>query len=169
MKHRKMLSVSLVLMLALMATVKAETKVIWHEPENYSDVEETTGNAKKFQKSVFSRLEKHLIELSKDLTKGQNLTIKVLDLDLAGRVYHGYSSGFNTPRDVRLVERIHFPKMKLSYSLTDKAGNEIKSGEASLKDINFLDRLQRVSARRDGLSHEKRMLEQWLKKLSKEL
>lgn len=138
-------------------------KITWENPEKFTDVKPSNGTRKKFRDQTFDRIQKYMDELAVSLPAGQQLSITVTDLDLAGRVRPGFMAGFDTGSDVRIVERVYIPRINFTYAITDEAGNIIKSGEEKLKDMSFMDR-STANMQRDALRYEKRMLKDWFHK-----
>jgi hypothetical protein len=90
------------------------------------------------------------------LAPGQELSIEVLDLDLAGRFqWWDASRG-----EVRVLDAVGWPRMRLQYRLT-QGGRTLEQGEARLSDQDYLGA---VSGRRaDPLRYEKNMLGDWFR------
>lgn len=138
-----------------------EASVRWSEPENYTDVEAVEQPQKKYQQRIFKKLDKHLNKLSKRLPQGQKLKLTVTDLDLAGKVLPGYAHGIDSPRDIRTIKGVYYPKIEFSYQLLDTTGAVLASGNEEIKDLAFQDRIQTRRMARDSLAYEKRMLTNW--------
>jgi Protein of unknown function (DUF3016) len=108
---------------------------------------------------VLKGLTEHFQKLGKQLPPNQDLSVEVLDIDLAGRVHPGMRSG----RDIRILRGgADWPHMRLHYAL-QAGGSTIASGDAELSDMMYLERLNRYS---DGesLRFEKRMIDDWFNK-----
>lgn len=135
-------------------------QITWENPEKYTDVKPSNSTRKRFRNQTFERIQKYMDDLAVSLPEGQQLSITVTDLDLAGRVRPGFMAGFDTGSDVRVIKRVYIPRIDFSYTVTDSAGKVIKSGEEKLKDMSFMDR-STANMRRDGLRYEKRMLKDW--------
>ncbi len=150
--------------LIISPVVKSDISVNWVKTSEYKDIEAADENQKKFEKRLFLNLEKHFNKLNKKLPDNHQLLINVTNIDLAGRVLPGVSLGLNTPRDVRIVEYHHFPKIKLNYRLQNGDGEPLKSGDAVLKSISFLDKIETRKINRDEFDYEKIMLTDWFNK-----
>jgi hypothetical protein len=94
------------------------------------------------------------------LALGQNLTIDILDIDLAGdyEPWRGGSLG-----DVRIMRDITPPRFRLRYVLTEK-GKRARSGEETLTDINYqMNPSGRFGSDRYG--YEKALLDDWFRRM----
>jgi len=111
------------------------------------------------RKEVLDELAGFFSELGKALPPGQDLTVEVTDIDLAGREYPNTRSG----RDLRVLKGgADWPIMELRYTLTAN-GQVVKSGQEKLTDMNYLNRINRLTDG-DRLRYEKRMVEDWFNK-----
>ncbi|PXF63311.1 DUF3016 domain-containing protein [Kangiella spongicola] len=136
---------------------QAGIQVEWSDFNDYRDVRAASEPRGTFHKRVKKSFEKFFKEYSNELPEGQMLSIKILDLDLAGHVELG------STRDIRVMKDIHFPRMEFSYILTDDQGAVLKEGEANLKDMNYLhqDRAWKRARYKEGFYYEKRMFREW--------
>ncbi len=87
---------------------------------------------------------------------GQELTIEILDVDLAGELRWRHFG------DVRILRPVTWPRIKLRYALTSD-GLEVATGEELVSDRSYL---MRPSTRRchDALRFEKAMLDDWFRR-----
>jgi hypothetical protein len=93
------------------------------------------------------------------LRPGQNLTIDVLNIDLAGH-YEPWRRNFS---DVRIMRDITPPSVKLRYVLNER-GKRRRSGEENLTDINYqMNPSARFSS--DGYGYEKALLDDWFRRI----
>lgn len=111
------------------------------------------------RKEVLDDVAAFFAELGKSLPAGQDLTVEVTDIDLAGREYPNTRGA----RDLRILKGgADWPVMTLRYTLSAN-GQVVKSGDAKLSDMNYLHRASRLSDN-DRLRFEKRMIEEWFNK-----
>lgn len=98
-----------------------------------------------------------LTRLSSDrLATGQTLKLEVLDVDLAGITRPNAG-----PTELRIANGgADWPRIRLRYAL-EQGGQVVKSGEARIADLNYLDHAAFDVSNTDPLRHEKRMLRQW--------
>jgi hypothetical protein len=133
----------------------AAVEVTFIQPENFSDLPFTSWQ----REQALEDIADHFKELGKALPPGQDITIEVLDIDLAGREHPNRF----TLRDVRVVGNgADWPRMRLRYSLTSQ-GQVIKSGEAQLSDMSYMDHINTYPG--DGrLRYERQMIDEWWRK-----
>jgi hypothetical protein len=109
------------------------------------------------RKEVLDDLAGFFAELGKSLPPGQELTVDVTEIDLAGREHPGRA------RDLRILTGgADWPMMSLRYTLTQD-GKVLASGDARLSDMMYMNRSNRM-ADSDRLRYEKRMIEDWFTK-----
>lgn len=110
------------------------------------------------RKEVLDDMAAFFAELGKSLPPGQDLTVDITEMDLAGREYPGRGA-----RDLRVLKGgADWPMMTLRYTLTAN-GQVLASGNAKLSDMNYMGRINRMSDG-DRLRYEKRMVEDWFNK-----
>ncbi len=142
----------------------ATVNVEFSNPEKYSDIDYYNGSRVKFRERLFKELKSYLSEeASKILPENYQLSLKVTNIDLAGRY------DFVRNEHIRIVRDIDFPRLKFSYQLT-KGEQSIDQKEVYLKDMSFLRHNQHLSRiSRESFYHEKKLLKDWLKKEIKPL
>lgn len=147
----------------------ANVEIEWKSYEDYSDIRPVNQSRKRFAKNTFKRIEKYMTRLMRDMPEDQTLSMVVTDLDLAGRVqFAGAAVSFrpglpnigNNALDLRVIDTIDFPSIEFSYTLTDASGNVLRSGEESIKDLDFQTRVLSIP-RNQQLRYEKQMLRDW--------
>jgi hypothetical protein len=133
----------------------AAVTVTYVQPDRFSDVPFTTWE----REDTLKTLTEHFTWLGSSLPPGQDLRIEVLDVDLAGRAVPSARAG----RDIRVLRgRADWPRIQLRFSL-EQNGQVLKSGEAQLSDMSYLDHTTRYF---DGeaLRYEKQMIDEWFEK-----
>jgi hypothetical protein len=136
-------------------TALAGVTVNYIQPDKFADLPFTPWE----REDVLKGLTEHFEKLGKQLPPDQNLTVDVLDVDLAGRSEPGRRSG----RDIRVLRGgADWPHMRLHYTL-ESGGSIIASGNAELSDMMYLQRMNRYP---DGepLRFEKQMIDEWFNK-----
>lgn len=128
-------------------------------PETFSDANLRGGYGENARAPALDGIRKHLERLRRRYLKpDQNLTIEVLDLDLAGRLEPWHANAY----DVRYMRKITWPRMTLRYTLVQN-GIAPAQGEETIGDMNYLmDAGARLSS--DSLRSEKTMLDDWFRK-----
>ena len=108
------------------------------------------------REQVLKDLSDHFTKLGGQLPEGQDLAIEVLDVDLAGNEYPNLRGG----RELRVLKGMaDWPIINLRYALTQN-GQVLKGGDARLADMNYMQRINRLSDS-DSLRAEKRMIDEW--------
>ena len=133
----------------------ATVTVTYVQPDRFSDVPFVTAD----REDTLKTLSDHFTWLGSSLPPGQDLRIEVLDIDLAGRLIPNARMG----RDLRVLRgQADWPRIDLRYSL-EQNGQVLKSGEAQLSDMNYLNHTNRYF---DGeaLRYEKSMIDDWFEK-----
>jgi hypothetical protein len=107
-------------------------------------------------------LRRHLVKLGDAcLGTDENLELRVLDVDLAGREewWHGHSY------DLRVMRDITWPRIEVEYVWSDAAGALLGQGRERITDMNYLSRSTYVRFRSsDRLPYEKAMLRDWFER-----
>jgi hypothetical protein len=139
-------------LLALAAgAASADVTVNYIEPEHFSDQPFTPWE----REEVLKDLTEHFASLGAKLPPGQNLRIDVQDIDLAGRMHPGRGA-----RDLRVIRNgAEWPRIDLHYTI-ESNGQVLRSGDAQLRDMAFMDRISRYSDG-DNLRYERRMIDDW--------
>lgn len=140
-------------LLALAAgTASAGVTVNYIEPDRFTDVPFASWE----RDETLKELTEHFAKLGAQLPPGQNLRVDITDVDLAGREYP--TRGV---RDLRVIRSnsVDWPRIDLRYTV-EQDGRVLRSGEAQLRDMSFMDRVTRASDS-DNLRYEKRMIDEW--------
>ena len=154
-----------VLVLATLALAFAGTNagaaatVTFTQPEGYVDMPFAPWDKERVMKD----LKEHFDKLGAKLPQGQDLTVEVLDIDLAGRI----EPQLRFSQDIRVLKgRADWPMIALRYRV-EAQGKVLASGEARVDDKSYLDQVNRYSAN-ESLRYEKRMLDNWFKTVLKQ-
>lgn len=135
--------------------------VTWHEPEKYTDVKGANESDKRYRQQVFKQYEKHIAKLAESLPENATVELTIKDLNLAGDVRYNFS----LHREIRMVERLHWPRIKFDYKLMSD-GQVVDKGEVVLKDMSFMDRagMMRNSHSHNSLKYDLYLLTRWFSK-----
>ncbi|GAB3447841.1 DUF3016 domain-containing protein [Massilia solisilvae] len=132
----------------------AEVTVNYIEPGKFADMPFEPWE----RENVLKDLTEHFQKLGKQLPADQNLTIEVLDIDLAGRIYPNMRG-----QNLRVLRGgADWPRMRLRYRL-EAGGQVLASGDAELSDMMYMQRNNRFSDG-DTLRFEKQMIDDWFNK-----
>lgn len=124
------------------------------EAEKFSDI----GRSSFERDRNLKTLTDYLQTLAAQLPDGRTLQLDVLNVDLAGEVRPGGG------QEIRVLRgAADWPQMKLRYTLTQN-GAALKSGDAQLSDLGYLDRLHGQTSTYGDLPYDKRMLQDWFRK-----
>ncbi|MGB8338389.1 MAG: DUF3016 domain-containing protein [Burkholderiales bacterium] len=148
----------LLLIAAIIAAVPvaATTTVTFIKPAEYTDI----GYYGLDSADAMKVLEQHFKALSdRYIAPNQNLTIDVLDVDLAGRVDYARSWRFYDRRVLRGTA--DWPRMKFHYVL-EADGTVLTDAEADIADMNYFHRIGNYHPN-VSYPYEKRLLEDWFK------
>ncbi|MCX7205995.1 MAG: DUF3016 domain-containing protein [Proteobacteria bacterium] len=138
-----------------------EAKVIWQNPEKYSDIRASHERQDRFQEKLFKHFDKVLTELATQLPSDAQLEITVTDFDLAGEIIPRAGNRFN---EIRIIKEIYSPKISFSYVYSYK--DQIVSGTENLRDMNYMSGIGRSSNRAE-FEYEEKMIRKWFAKLQK--
>ncbi len=137
----------------------AEVKVVWQDPQNYTDIASNFGSQDNFRKSLFNALDGVFSEQAARLPEGSTLAVTVTDFDMAGQMRVGAKGAYQ-----RVVQPSLFPQMTLSYRLTDATGTLIAEQENLVfQDMNFTNLTNTVSQseRNEAYFYEGAMIAKW--------
>lgn len=139
---------------------RPRTEVVFFEPENFADIRDSGFGAWDTAKSeVLAELRTYITkEANRYLAQGQVLTIKVLDVDLAGEFEPWRGAQW---ADVRVVKDIYPPRIKLAFKLVGADGQVIRQGDRDLRDLAFMMKL--TINREDPRRYEKELINDWLR------
>ena len=111
------------------------------------------------REAVLRELADHFTKLGQSLPPGQDLTVDITEIDLAGREYPNARSG----RELRVLKGMaDWPVIELRYTLTSN-GQVVAQGKERLQDMSYLNRINRMSDS-ENLRYEKRMIDDWFNK-----
>merc|ERR1711916_359702 len=134
----------------------SNVEITWEDPKSYTDVRPSNESRVRFRNRVMRELGEYFEELAESLSEGQQLSINVTNVDLAGHVWPTFGGG---AVDIRIIRDLDIPRMTFSYSLSEN--NEvIKTADVSLKDMAFMNRATNIR-HNDALRYEKVMLKRW--------
>lgn len=157
----KKISLALLIASALTSPVYAgEVSITWQTPEKYTDIRPSSETREAFQERVAKELGEVFVDLAKKLPNDVKWAITVTDVDLAGDV-HPMMRG--TANDIRIIKEIYWPRMSLSYRMTDGKGATIAEGQEDIKDMNFMMGMH-IPSGHTSFEYEEKMLQDWFRK-----
>jgi hypothetical protein len=132
-------------------------KVRFIHPERYTDADSNGFGTSETTIAVF----RAYLELlgRRLLVPGQDISIDVLDIDLAGQ-----DQPWSRGSEVRVLRDTTPPRFKLRYVLSERGGRT-RSGEDVLSDMNYqMNPAARASSDRYG--YEKALLADWFRRIA---
>jgi Protein of unknown function (DUF3016) len=131
-------------------------------PDKYTDVSLSGADTERMRQAVYDGLRDYLDKLAKtELPPGDQLTVDVIDIDMAGNFEPWRTPNLNRTRFIRDVYR---PKFVLKYRWLDKGGTVKAEREETVSDLNYLQRLEtRQFQDNDPLKYEKTLLGRWFR------
>ncbi|HLO96018.1 MAG TPA: DUF3016 domain-containing protein [Burkholderiaceae bacterium] len=130
----------------------AELDMHFQSLDKYRDIGRTVSEREDMQKA----LSRHFQRLAERLPAGQTLRIDLLEINRAGEM----DMRHRMPDEIRVMREVTWPQMELSYVLLE-GGKELKSGKASLSDMNYLRGSSARYTDGDPLRYEKPMIDKW--------
>lgn len=133
-------------------------EVIYVHPDSYTDLGETQEG----RDQALVVLTEHLQKMADRLPQGQRLRLEITDIDLAGSPNPALAE--NVRQFSGGGDR---PQIRLRYQL--RAGEQtLKSGEANIYNVNYLQHRRPTYQGVRELVHERRMLDDWFDGLMKD-
>lgn len=124
-------------------------------PQNFTDLKRESWQS--YSTGLMDHLRNYMVRTGERyVPEGMRLSIKVTNVDLAGRFEPWRGPEFD---DIRIVRSIYPPRIDLEYRLTDAGGHTVKSGRADLTDLAFDMRI--AWPPNDYLRYEKSLLGDW--------
>ncbi len=148
---------ALVLLLASGLSTAATVEFSWDDPAHFRDMKVTNENKARFQTRVISELEEQFAREAATLPADQTLHLTVHDVDLAGEIEY-FHPGY--PFGLRVIRRVDFPTINLSYELKDANDAVIQSGTQKIRNLNFQSPI--LSAlQREPFRYETQLIRGW--------
>lgn len=162
MKTYKLITLLSALLLPLSGLVAAQITIEFQGIADYTDFSVSGMSEEKTLPILEGELESDLeVWAKKYLQEGQSLHIVVSDIDMAGDI-QPWRNRHNA--DIRYVERIYIPRMKLSYTLKDAEDKVLAEGEESISDLDFQDNsLAAMRGSFETFFYEREMLGNWIR------
>lgn len=160
---RPILTCAALLLIACNSMAQTSTpspvEVRFDHPEKFRDASlDSQGYERGADAEVMKTLTQHLQKLGERYLKpGQQLTIDIRDIDLAGR----YEPWHGNAYDVRFMREITWPVIELDYTLS-QPGRPAQQAEERVSDKMYLSRPGRQTSN-DRLYAEKAMLDDWFR------
>jgi hypothetical protein len=135
----------------------ADVTVEFQNPDDFRDVRDSLGGTT--DQNALAALRTWLQESAPArLAAGQKLHVTFTDIDLAG----DFLPGANVDR-VRIIRGVYIPRMELSFTVTDAAGQVVKEGKRTLTNLDFQNTTRHIGSDQ-SFFYDKMLLEDWLRK-----
>lgn len=141
---------------------QSPVQVSWTDPAQFTEIRSSPNRFEAQSGNWVFQLATYLrTSASRRLPPGQTLEVQITDIKRAGDF-----EPQNGPRgnDVRIMRNIYPPRITLTFTLRDAGGAVLQQGEEKLIDMNYLGNTGLLS-NNDPLRYEKRMLDDWLRRL----
>lgn len=125
------------------------------QPDKFTDAGDDSFGG--YSASTLAALRKYIERTApRYLQAGQQLSIQITDIDLAGSFEPWRGPG----RDVRIVRDVYPPRINLQFEWRDADGHVLGQGEKSLRNLAF--QMTTVARGSDALRYEKALINDWL-------
>ena len=152
------LAIPAVLVAMAAAPAAAGVTVTFEQPERCTDAAPDGGRGERARGPALTAFARHLEALGgRWLRPGQELSVAVLDIDLAGR----FDPLRTRAAHVRIMDDVAWPRIHLRYALTE-AGRTVAAAEETVIDMEYQRRLRTVRPG-EPLALEKAMLDDWFR------
>jgi len=143
-------------------TGQSPVQVKWTDPAQFTEIRSSSNRFEAQSGNWVFDLANYLrSSASKRLAPGQTLDVEITDIKRAGDF-----EPQNGPRgnDIRIMRNIYPPRITLNFTLKDAHGAVLQQGEEKLVDMGYLTNTGLLS-NNDPLRFEKRLLDDWLRRL----
>lgn len=131
----------------------SRVQVSYADTEKFADFGESRWDRERNAKDFDAMLQ----EVAAQLPAGQQLSIKVLDVNLAGELEWWRRSADR----LRVMRNISWPMIEFEYQLSE-GGRVIKSDKVKLSDMSYLqDSFFSIAQQSGAWRYERRMLDRW--------
>ena len=141
-------------------TANSRIQVEFVNPEKFTDFKADASGSQKGRENYLGQLKSYLVQQAGgQLPEGQRLGVSITDIDMAGEFepWRGQSL-----TNVRVVKDQYPPRIELSFKITDAKGKLLREGSGVLRNLSFM---RDASIHRlDPLRHEKKLLDDWLRR-----
>ncbi len=143
--------------------VEGPVQVKWTDPAKFTELRNSANRWETERGNwVFDLATYIRTTATKRLAPGQTLDVTITDIKRAG----DYEPQHTRAQDIRIMKDIYPPRMTLDYVLKDAQGNVLKQATGEkLIDMGYLSTGVGLRSNSDPLRYEKRMLDNWLKKV----
>lgn len=135
--------------------------VSWTDPAGFSEIRNSGNRFEAARGDWVRSIARHIGQRAERvLAPGERLEVEITDIQRAGQ----YEPVAGRMDRVRMVRDIHPPRIELRFARYDASGALLDRGERELTDIGFLSHSAHALHSHDPLRHEKRLLDQWIRR-----
>ena len=152
---RTLLAATLIVLATGLAQAGDRVQVSYADTEKFADFGRSQWDRERNQKEFSAMLQ----EVAEKLPPGQQLSIKVLDVNLAGELEWVRRSA----DELRVLRNVTWPMIEFEYQLSDN-GRVLRSDKVRLSDMSYLqDSFFSGAQQSTAWRYERRMLDRWFK------
>lgn len=135
--------------------------VSWTDPSLFTEIRHSRNRFEARHGDWVRDIARHVAKRSASaLAPGETLEVEITDIKRAGE----FEPAAGRSDHVRIVRDIYPPRIDLSYTRFDASGQIVDSGARELTDLGFLQRAGGTVAMGDALRHEKRLVDDWIRR-----
>jgi len=141
--------------------VEGPVAVSWTDPAGFTELRYSRNRFEARRGDWVRDLALHVARrAARELAPGERLEVEITDIERAGE----FEWAAGRSDHVRVVRDIYPPRIVLNYSLHGPGGEVIDGGERELTDLGFLHRSAGTVSMSDPLRHEKRLVDDWVRR-----
>lgn len=134
-------------------------KVTFVTPEKFTDVKDDWISSDGYRDQVLGELKAQFESIARTcLAEGQQLEVRVTDVDLAGDFEPGRGLDFNR---IRILREIYPPRMELEFRLLGADGKVVREGKRRLQELGYL--MSTGFPTSDPLRYDKDLIRSWMR------
>ena len=151
---RKLFASTLLVLAAGLAQASDRVQISFTDTEKFADFGRSQWDRERNQKDFAAMLQ----EVAAKLPAGQQLSIKVLDINLAGELEWVRRSA----DELRVMRNVSWPMIEFEYQLSEN-GQVLKADKVRLSDMSYLQDSFFSVAQSGTWRYEQRMMDRWFK------
>ncbi len=152
---RKLFASTLLVLAAGLVQASDRVQISYADTEKFADFGRSQWDRERNEKTFSAMLQ----EVAAKLPANQQLSIKVLDVNLAGELEWVRRAA----DELRVLRNVTWPTIEFEYQLSEN-GRVLKADKVRLSDMSYLqDSFFTVGQQSTALRYEQRMLDRWFK------
>ena len=135
--------------------------VSWTDPAGFTELRYSRNRFEARRGDWVRDLARYIAKrAARELAPGERLEVEITDIERAGE----FEWAAGRSDHVRVVRDIYPPRIVLNYTLHGSDGEVAGGGERELTDLGFLHRSAGTVSMSDALRHEKRLVDDWVRR-----